>query len=105
MKRIKLNILILIIIFLTIHLGHNYADSQQNQFLVRLKSGVEIFSPNLLIKNGFVFYRFTPSGGKKAGISIKFVKKVFKIMNNGERQTIDIHNPPKSLTKEELVHQ
>jgi hypothetical protein len=83
---------------------HNDAYSQQDQFLIKLKSGVEILSSSLQIKEGFVFYRFTSYGGKKAGISVKFVNQIFKIIKNGERQPIDFLNPPKSLTKEKLVN-
>ena len=103
MKYIKNFIFISIVMLLIIHVGPDYTYSQQDRFLIELKSGVEIFSPTLLIKDGFVFYRFTSYGHKNVGISIKFVKQILEIKKDGGRQPIDILNPPKSLTKEKMI--
>ncbi|MBL7174891.1 MAG: hypothetical protein ISS66_03595 [Desulfobacteraceae bacterium] len=102
----KMRIGIVIIFTLVIfQLGIITSHSQGNKFIIKLKSGVEITTRNILIEEGVVYYIFSSYGEKKVGIAQSAIAKILERKRSGAVRTINIPLKSKRYSKGKLAKQ
>lgn len=85
--RIGIVTLFILVIFL---FGNITSHSQGNEFIIKLKSGGEITTNNILIEAGIVYYIFSSYGEKKVGISQSAIAKILEREKSGTVKALDI---------------
>ena len=102
MHAIKLIIVIISVCFV-LQAGVKYSYSQEKVFIITLKNGMEIKTPNILIEKGVLYYLFSSYGKRKAGIATSAIAEILERKRSGEKITIHIPPPSKTIAKGKLA--
>ena len=79
--------------------GVKYSYSQESEFIIKLKNGMEITTWHILIEEGVLYYGFSSYGKRKVGIATSAIAKILERKRSGEVKTINIPFPSKTIAK------
>ena len=103
-SKTRIGIVIISICFV-LQIGITNSHSQGTEFIIKLKSGVEIKTKSILIEDGIVYYIFSSYGKKKVGIGKDAIQKIFERKRSGDLRPINIPLPPKTYAKGQFEKQ
>jgi len=103
MKIIIETMIVIISVCLVLQVGVKYSYSQESEFIIKLKNGIEIKTWNILIEEGVLYYVFSSYGKRKVGIATSAITKILERKRSGELKTINIPPPSKTFAKGKLA--
>ena len=95
--------IIIISVCFVLQVGEKYSYSQESEFIIKLKNGMEIKTWNILIDKGILYYIFSSTGKREVGIATSAITEILERKRSGELSTINIPPPSKTIVKGKLV--